>query len=220
MTNALTVPHTHFGPLSWHLTPQGISINGQPARGTAGVPATVRRVWSWFGDDIRASAKQYVVPVELLVATLCTESAGGQTEYASVCRARRNEPGWISDDATPARVSIGAMQTLISSARAATGLSSLSAEDLCDPMVSLQAGAAVIAESRAVTHYDPPLVAASYNAGGVYEDANTGNRWRLRCYPLGTGRYIDSFVSWLNDAMQLPERDFLTRDAPSLQRLT
>jgi hypothetical protein len=219
MANPISLPHVRFGSLSWHLTPKGISIGCLSPRGTTGVPVTVRRVWSWFGDEIRAAAIRFDVPVELLVATICTESAGGQHDYTSVCTARRNEPGWISDIASPSRVSIGVMQTLISTARDATGLKSLSAEDLIDPAVSIDAGAAVIAGDYGLTRYDPPLVAAAYNAGGIYEDAGLANRWHLRCYPLGTGAYIDRYVSWLNDAMQLPEGKQLGGRAPTLQSL-
>lgn len=219
MTHALTLPHRHFGPLSWQLTSKGVSINGLSPRGTTGVPATVRRVWSWFGDEIRMAAGRYDVPVELLIAIICTESAGGQTDYDTVCKARRNEPGWVSDEGTPSRVSIGVMQTLISTARTATGLLSLSAEDLMDPAVSIEAGAAVVAQARHLTNYDPPLVAAAYNAGGLYVDAEPANRWQLRCFPLGTGAYIDRFVSWFNDAMQLPEHEKMTLSSPTLQSL-
>ena len=65
------------------------------------------------------------------------------------------------------------------------------------------------------TRFDPPLVAAAYNAGGVYHDPVPANRWRLRCYPIGTGAHVDRFVAWFNDAMRLTVAAERAGDAPS-----
>ena len=98
----------------WRLASDGIRINGTPAIGTVGLPKTVEAVWSRFGDDIRAWATEYDVPVELLVSTICTESRGNP-------EAIRTEPGYRSDQETPVRVSPGLMQILISTARETLG---------------------------------------------------------------------------------------------------
>ena len=74
---------------------------------------------------------------------------------------------------------------------------------LLRPAGSIEAGTAYIARQEAKTGFDPPLVAAAYNAGGVYEEAREPNRWRLRCYPLGTGHHVDRWVKWFNDAVRL-----------------
>ncbi len=50
------------------------------------------------------------------------------------------------------------------------------------------------------TRFDAPLVAAAYNAGGIYYNAASSNRWRLRQYPLGTSKHVDRFV----DARKTP----------------
>lgn len=71
-------------------------------------------VWARFGDDIRAWGTEYDLPVELIVATICTESRGKP-------EAIRTEPGCRSDQETPGRVSPGLMQTLISAARETLG---------------------------------------------------------------------------------------------------
>jgi hypothetical protein len=171
-------------------------------------------VWQWFGSEIRAAAHKHGVPVELIVATICTESAGGKTDLASVCQARREEPGFVSDQATPQRVSVGCMQTLISTA-AECLMRPVTAAELEDPAVAIDAGAAMIAAQFWATHFDPPLVGAAYNAGGIYHDPAPANRWRLRCYPMGTGAHVDRFVAWFNDAMRLTAAADRAGDAPS-----
>lgn len=194
--------HNQFaGSVTWALRLKGIGIDRDAPVGTPGQPATVRRVWGWFAPLIRASATKYDVPVELIVMAICSESASGQTELLKVIHARREEPGYTSDDATPSRVSVGCMQTLLSTAREALKNPGLTTADLLDPAVSIEAGTAYMASQLLHTKYDPPLVAAAYNAGGVYIDVSRPNRWKLRCYPLGTGEYVDNAVKWFNDAM-------------------
>jgi hypothetical protein len=59
----------------------------------------------------------------------------------------------------------------------------------------------VIAQQRAQTELDPPLVAAAYNAGGLRYDSSAGNRWKLVQFPIGTSEHCDRFVKWFNDAV-------------------
>jgi hypothetical protein len=113
-------PHAVFsGGLRWWLTPEGIEVEGQPIS-PPGPMLAVRRAFDWFGPHFRAAAIETGVPIELLVATACTESLGDTRRAATpatAAAARREEPGFVSDEATPHRVSIGLMQTLISTAR-------------------------------------------------------------------------------------------------------
>ena len=190
----LVVPHRHFPEgVSWALTPGGLAVDGGQPERTPGEPATVRKVWSRYGDHILSSAKRYGVPVELIVATICTESRGDPS-------AHREEPQ-IGDAST------GLMQTLLGTAREALGRPSLRQDDLMDPATSIDAGTAYIAQQRGSTRFDPPLVAAAYNAGSVRKDTGEANRWKLRCYPIGTGRHVDTFVAWLGDAMVVAAQD-------------
>jgi hypothetical protein len=190
----LTKPHRHFDDsVIWALTPAGIAIDGAPATGTPGEPSTVRRIWESFGPLCAAAARQYGVPVELIIATIATESSGN-------ANARRAEPQ-LNDE------SVGLMQTLVATARFATGRKSLRGDDLLDPMTSIGAGAAYIAMQRGSTHFDPPLVAAAYNAGSLKRDPADANRWKLHCFPRGTGHHIDKFVAWFNDAMRVSAQD-------------
>lgn len=190
----LTRSHGHFpAGVTWSLVPAGISIEGASAKGTAGEPKTVRKVWEDYGVLCADAAKRYGVPVELIVATIATESSGNPN-------ARRAEPK-INDE------SVGLMQTLVATARSVTGRTTLRGDDLLDPRTSIDAGTAYIASQRGSTHFDPPLVAAAYNAGSLRLDDGDSNRWKLRCFPLGTGAHLDRFVAWFGDAMRVSGDD-------------
>jgi hypothetical protein len=190
----LTKPHRHFpSAASWQLTPGGIGIDGAPAQGTLGEPTTVRRIWKSFGPLCAASAAQWGVPVELIIATIATESDGNPN-------ARRFEP-------SKGEASAGLMQTLVSAAREVTGRKSLTENDLFDPRTSIDAGTAHISSRRSQSHYDPPLVAAAYNAGSLQPEDAPANRWKLRCFPRNTGKHIDRFIGFFNDAMRVSAAD-------------
>jgi hypothetical protein len=197
----LFTEHSHFGaPTWWALTPNGLSINRAPPIRTPGEPATVRKIIDWWGADIRAACQEFGVPFELVVATIATEAGVDvQRGRISAETSERREPGFLSYHETPHRASVGLMHTLISTARLALGDQKISHLDLKAPRVSIRAGTSYIASQFPHTGFDPPLVAAAYNAGGLYKDDTPGNRWRLRCYPIGTGKHIDRFVPWFND---------------------
>jgi hypothetical protein len=196
----LTATHRHFpGSVSWALTAEGVAVDGGPARGTPGEPTTVRGIWRRFGPQVAAASAKYGVPVELIVATIATESGGNPS-------ARRMEPQ-INDQ------SVGLMQTLVSTARSALHRKSLQANDLLDPATSIEAGTAYIAQQRHSTHFDPPLVAAAYNAGSLRRDAAEANRWQLHCFPRHTGRHVDHFVGWFNDCMLVAAAEAWGTDA-------
>lgn len=191
---ALAQPHTYFPDgVSWALTSDGIAVDGAAAQGTPGEPKTVARIWSRYGDLCAASAKRYGVPVELIVATIAAESGGDPN-------ARRAEPR-INDE------SVGRMQTLVGTARQALGNRTLDGDDLLRPEISIEAGTAYIAQQRGLSHFDPPLVAAAYNAGSLRRDASPGNRWKLLCYPSGTGRHIENWAAFFGDCMRLSTKD-------------
>ena len=84
-------------------------------------------------------------------------------------------------------------------------MAGLERADLLEPEISLYAAAAYMRDQAdrdldRSTFLDPVLVAAAYNAGGLYQEAKRSNPWRLRCYPLGTGEHITRFVRWYGDA--------------------
>lgn len=192
----LTKPHQRFsGGIKWALTPEGVSIDGQPSKGTPGETRTVERIWTSYEPSIRRWGRDFGVPVELIVATICTESGGDPN-------ARREEEGFESASKTPNRVSIGLMQTLLSTAVETLQLDSITAQWLLEPDNSIRAGTGYLAKQSDSTLFDPPVVACAYNAGGVYKNTGPDNRWCMRQYPLGTGKHADRFVAWFNDCFR------------------
>jgi hypothetical protein len=185
----LRKPHRVFADsVAWSLTPQGIVVEGEAIDPGEGAPA--ERIVEKFAAPIGAWAKHYAVPVELIVATIATESSGDPL-------ALREEPGYRSDEATPDKISVGLMQTLISTAAGALGRS-LTRQQLLDPATSIEAGTAYIKLQSRVTRLDPPAVACAYNAGQLLHQSGKSNRWKMRQYPIGSGEHADRFVRHFN----------------------
>ncbi len=136
------------------------------------------------------------MPVELIVATICTESSGDPS-------ARREEKGFISEANTPHRISIGLMQMLISTARETLRLDPIDGDWLLDPDNAIRAGTSYIARQSPKTLFDPPVVACAYNAGDVYHEPSPENRWRMRQFPIGKSEHADRFVLWFNDCFRV-----------------
>ena len=193
----LREPHRfHESGCRWALTPQGLSIDGNPPQGSAGEPQTVRRIWREYGQSIKLWCTSAGVPVELVIATICTESSGRAD-------AERLEPGYSSDHETPHRISLGLMQTLISTARETLEMPEVDRAWLLNPANSIRAGTAYIAKQARVTGFDPPKVACAYNSGGIYLQTGTDNRWKMRQFPIGKGDHADRFVVWFNDCFRM-----------------
>jgi hypothetical protein len=191
-SSALAQPHRYRDSVPWRVSPKGVVVNGKLER-TPGPPNTVTHVWETYHAAINAAASKYQVPAQLIVATICTETGGN-------AKAIRHEPGYKSDALTPNLVSPGIMQTLISTARSALRNPKIDGKWLLNPANSIMAGTCVIKQGSSVTHFDPPLVAAAYNAGSVIHQSGPANRWKLRQFPIGTSAHVDRFVKWFNDA--------------------
>lgn len=187
--------HNVFGGVSWRLLPHGLEVDGTVAH-TPGALETVPRVWRLYGRHIAAAAREFDVPVELIVATICTESGGKPS-------AVRQEPGYQSDASTPNRVSVGLTQTLISTARETLSRNSINRAWLKVPNNSIRAGTSYIAQQARSTQLDPPKVACAYNAGSLRQNRGIDNRWKLRQFPIGTGKHADRFVLWFNDCFRM-----------------
>lgn len=175
----------HQGPHGgrrWRLTAAGVVPEGEagPMR-TVGQPATVRRVWREFGHHIAVSCARNAVPLELVVA--CIGAEGGLKPRALL----------VEGDG---RRSAGPMQTLLGTASEMMG-GTVTEEQLYDPAFSIEAGTRYIAHQRRLTDYQPPLVAAAYNAGGLYPPREgDDNPWRLR----STNDHISRFCQFFGDA--------------------
>ena len=193
---ALMAAHGYEDSVTWALTTSGISIAGAPAAGSGGRLITVRTIWSKFGASAGRWAESSRIPVELIVATIATESRGDPA-------ALRLEPDYADDDKTPGKVSPGLMQTLIATARDVLQRDDIDRAWLLQPDNSIQAGAAYIDRQRRLTLLDPPKVACAYNAGGLYHEPSAANRWKMRQFPLGRSSHGDRFVQWFNDCIAL-----------------
>lgn len=204
-----SAPPLGQGVRRWRLSPEGLWVEGfvAPPR-SPGKLETATRCWRDFRAAFETCAAAYGVPVELLIATACTESGGRAP-------AIREEPGFISDGATPHRVSPGLMQTLISTAREVLGDASLDRARLLDPATSIRAGAAMI-RAQAIrrhlpTHFDPPLVAIAYNAGSLRARADGApDPWGMVQTMRGGHTHADAFVAFFNDCFAV----FAAGDAP------
>jgi hypothetical protein len=185
--------HGFENSVRWRVGPAGVEIDGTGVERTKGSPATVTKVWESYSDAINRTARARRVPCELILATICTESSGKAD-------AVRLEPGYVSDEQTPHKVSPGLTQTLISTARETLQMS-VDRNWLLQPANAIEAGTAYIAKQAKATALDPPLVAAAYNAGRLKHQDGKENRWKLRQYPIGTGHHCDRFVKFFNDAV-------------------
>ncbi|HVF48514.1 MAG TPA: transglycosylase SLT domain-containing protein [Pyrinomonadaceae bacterium] len=190
---SLTDFHSYEDSIRWRLTPKGVEVEGSGIERTKGSPGTVTRVWERYADEINRTARSRRVPCAIIIATICTES-GGRAD------AVRQEPGYKSDEETPSRVSPGLMQTLISTAREVMGRK-VDRDWLLVPGNSIEAGTAYMCKQYKFTKFDPPLVAAAYNAGSLRHQTGSQNRWKLRQYPIGTGKHCDRWIQFFNDAV-------------------
>lgn len=203
---ALRQWHQQFpGSVRWRLTAEGLEVEGNGVPRTLGQPTTVTRICQQWGRQLEKAATQGAIPVELLLATVATESSGNP-------EAVRLEPDYRSDERTPDQISAGLCQLLLSTAREVLSNPVLGRLDLLDPQVNLLGAALQISRQSDARHlrlglraqhatdFDPPRVAAAYNAGGLYREQAPANPWRLRCYPKNTGAHITRWVRWYNDA--------------------
>jgi hypothetical protein len=197
---ALNGFHRYYaGSVQWKLDPSGIIVEGE--NGAVYSPDElhlVSKVLTDYGDALATVLSKVHVPIELVVACICTESSGKAA-------AERHEKGCSTVDPalTPARVSVGLMQTLLSTASSTLGRT-VSLADLRRPIISIEAGATYMWRQGRATRFDPPLVASAYNAGSLRYNGSAENRWKLVQYPIGTSAHADRFVRFFNAAMNLP----------------
>ncbi len=181
------------GSRRWRLTKDGVEIAGEGIKGSGGPPETATKVWTQFRAPLEKNAAAYGVPVELVIACICTESRGNPNAY-------REEPGYISDEATPDRVSPGLMQTLISTAREATHDQTINRASLFTPEVAIRAGTAYLKQQamrQNGTNFDPPLVGIAYNAGSLRPASNP---WGLVQTARPPEFHADVFTQFFNDS--------------------
>jgi hypothetical protein len=193
--------HSFFAnSVRWQMVANGLLVEGDaaPVFGS-GETEEVSKVFGNYGDALTTILSIVQVPVELVIACICTESSGRAA-------AERHEKGCSTIDPalTPSRVSVGLMQTLLSTASSVMP-KPVSLADLRNPLVSIEAGSRYMWRQARATRFDPPLVACAYNAGSLIHNTSPDNRWKLLQYPTGTSEYADRFIRLFNAAMNLPE---------------
>jgi hypothetical protein len=177
------------GGLRWRLTTDGVELEPGFHPRTQGEPITIKRIWAKFGEDIQHWALMFGLPMELLLATVATESRADLDPAQD-----RKEPGYVSDEATTNRVSVGLCHPLISTARAVTGFA-VGRAWLGVPRNNLMVAALVLRSDVLATRLDVPLCFAKYNAGALVESPK--NPFRLRV----TGDHISRALAFFNDAV-------------------
>lgn len=215
-------PRSLYGGRGWTLTSGGVVVDGsgRPAR-TKGVPRTMRLYMACWADELRAASEATRVPLSLLLMTIATENGPARVdENRPHVIPWRKEPGYTSDQATPHRISFGPCHVLISTARAAMGDQGIDRAWCLNVANNILAAARYIAGQRQKTGFDPILVAAAYNAGGLYP-APPGDRWHNPWHIRTFGSHLDRAAAWYGDAVAVLEesRALVALDAAGLGRV-
>ena len=217
-----------FGGATWRSCPLGIFLKGEgderpaePER-TPGPPTTTRAVCDLFGPHLVETACRWDIPPEILVMVVATEAGmfrevgftGPLTfRWEAHVKVRDVEPSFRGD------YSFGPMQTLAGTARRVArsqelGLDpmttfpalrerpNIAVEDLpgYEAKISLAVGGAVIADGLHRTGLDPILIAARYNAGGLYDASSPTSRFHNRWHLRVCGNHLDRAARWFGDA--------------------
>ena len=194
--------HSKFpGSVRWRVTGRGIDVEDVgPLDCDIQMYNRAKALCTKHAQAFAASSVTYQVPVELLMACALTESAAKDPETCV-----REEPGFISDEKTPARISAGLCQLLISTARSIMKDPRIDRAWLLNPINSIRACTAYIKSNKdhQGTDWDPIYAACAYNAGGLYENKGESNRWKLRQYPIGTSNHADRLAGYFAAARQL-----------------
>ncbi len=221
--NALAAPaqswHALYGGQEWRFDANGIylrSAPGTPLR-SPGAPLTSQTILANYATDIMAASKTHGIAPELIVMTIATETADARKSNFTGPPTFRWEPGVKVTDVKPATqgdYSAGPMQTLATTARdvirtlklpypdpfkvaptyAKKPASTPTSNPLYGGALNIDLGTAEIRYRLAKTGQDPILVAAAFNAGGLYQ--SSGNAWHLRTQ----GDHMDRAACWYGDA--------------------
>lgn len=216
--------HSMFGGDAWAYDGNGVYSalpNGQiKTWRTPGPPVTVWEILTLHGDAIRDASARHGVSQALIVMTIATETSRYRRYGFTGPETFRWEPAWVVratgnsklDGKEKGDYSAGPMQVVADTARwvnTKLGLGHDNATDfkffknqpsppatlgLYDARICIDVGAAYIRINMPSTGDDPVLVAAAYNAGGLYP--SSGNHWRIKSY----GNHIDRAAEWYGDA--------------------
>jgi soluble lytic murein transglycosylase-like protein len=153
--------------------------------------------WQRYGHLIAAAAQRHAVPAEIILATIVDESGGKPGAIAT-------NPGYVSDAATPSKISVGLGQMLISSARAIAPERRWDRASLSDPALAIDLVARYHARFYRQTGFDPRLVAWTYLTGTA-PSLRAGQSWYPRNHEHAA-RYTAVFEASVAHLAQQPNR--------------
>lgn len=214
--------HKRFAGQRWRYDNRGIytDASGNAPLRTSGEPVTCREIVQIYGPDIFANAARHGVNPALIIMTIATESAFAREDGFTGPRTFRWEAHVENIDVSPVfsgTYSAGPMQCLATTVRYmlrefGTKFDLGAYDDTVAPAIrprpnpapddhplyrapaAIEIGTAEIRMRWAQTKDDPILVAAAYNAGGIYEA--THSAWGIRAYD----NHLDRAAAWYGDA--------------------
>lgn len=198
-------PQPGGGHLLYAPAPRTASDCGRAVAHTAPVRYRIGLIaptWRRYGDLIAAAARRHGVPAELILATIVDESGGNARAVATV-------PGYVSDAATPDRVSVGLGQVLIASARRLLPERRIDRAALFDPALAIDLVARYHARFYKGTGFDPKLVAWAYLSGRT-PALRAGQRWtpRNQAHAARYSAVVEASVSHLAAQPKTPPVSF------------
>jgi peptidoglycan L-alanyl-D-glutamate endopeptidase CwlK len=211
--------HAMFEGQQWRFDAKGVYLRDAPTTPlrTPGAPTTVQKIVDLFSGQIRRASLAYGVAPELIAMTIATETGFAKNADFTGPKTFRWEPAVkVGDVPVPTfgDYSPGPMQTLATTARDVIRRMGLPYPDpfAIAPYIELQPslapathplyaadpnidiGTAEIKTRWTKTVDDPILVAAAYNAGGLYRTDR--NAWHLRSH----ADHLDRASKWYGDA--------------------
>lgn len=210
--------HAMFNGREWRYDGHGVYLRtapGTPSR-SPGAPTTCQTILDLYGPEIYKASLDHGIPPELIVMTIAAETANERKYDFTGSHTFVWEPHVKVEDvpeATFGDYSAGPMQTLATTARDVIRRLHLSYDPFTiapyfpteprpapsqNPLYSggpnIDIGTAEIKTRIGKTGFDPILLAAAYNAGGLYE--SDLNEWHLR----STHDHLDRAAAWFGDA--------------------
>jgi len=216
------------GGRQWRYDERGVythdvSDGNRPWR-SPGAPVTVGKIWSLMGEFIIKFGEKHKVNPALILMTIATEVGIYSDSDFTGPPTFRWEAAVMNTDVEPkfpGSYSAGPMQTLATTARETIARFGREWDLEYDPLevapallsepysppdrmqmydyaVSLDLGCAEIRRRWQTTFDNPVLVAAAYNAGGIYppRPGSSSNPWRIRV----TDDHLDRAAKWYGDA--------------------
>lgn len=147
--------------------------------------ALIAPTWQRYRRLIAAAASRHGVPAELILTAIVEESGGRPQAVATY-------PGYVSDSATPDKISLGLGQMLLSTAQKLAPGQRIGRAHLQDPAIAIDLVARYFVRFYKVTGFDPQLAGSSYNAGSVRMPP-AGQRWSPP-----NPRYVARFAAVFN----------------------